>query len=232
MNTKGVKVILTDIEGTTSSISFVADQLFPYFREHIRDLLDWKQLPIVQDAFAETVRLAQDEDCETIAGDEQILAKLHQWSVEDRKITPLKTLQGILWDTGYRNGSLKGHVYTDVPQRLKAWKESGLQLAVFSSGSVPAQKLIFGFSVAGDLTPYFSAYFDTRTGGKREAATYTKIAEAMQVAQNEILFLSDIKEELEAANESGLQTIQLLREDKQAEWPFTAIDFEHINPNA
>jgi enolase-phosphatase E1 len=232
MNTKGVKVILTDIEGTTSSISFVADQLFPYFREHIRDLLDWKQLPIVQDAFAETVRLAQDEDCETIAGDEQILAKLHQWSVEDRKITPLKTLQGILWDTGYRNGSLKGHVYTDVPQRLKAWKESGLQLAVFSSGSVPAQKLIFGFSVAGDLTPYFSAYFDTRTGGKREAATYTKIAEAMQVAPNEILFLSDIKEELEAANESGLQTIQLLREDKQAEWPFTAIDFEHINPNA
>ena len=160
------------------------------------------------------------------------MAKLHQWSVEDRKITPLKTLQGVLWDTGYRNGSLKGHVYADVPQRLKTWKESGLQLAVFSSGSVPAQKLIFGFSVAGDLTPYFSAYFDTKTGGKRETATYTKIAESMQVAPNEILFLSDIKEELEAAKESGLQTIQLLREDKQAEWPFTAVDFEHINPNA
>ena len=232
MNTQGVKVILTDIEGTTSSISFVADELFPYFREHIRELLDWKHLPVVQEAFAETVRLAKDQDGETISGDEQILAKLHQWSVEDRKITPLKTLQGVLWDTGYRNGSLKGHVYADVPQRLKMWKESGLQLAVFSSGSVPAQKLIFGFSVAGNLTPYFSAYFDTKTGGKRDAATYTKIAESMQVAPNEILFLSDIKEELEAAKASGLQTIQLLREDKQAEWPFTAVDFEHINPNA
>lgn len=232
MNTQPVKVILTDIEGTTSSISFVADELFPYFREHIRELLEWKHLPAVQEAFAETVRLAKEEDGETIADDEQILAKLHQWSVEDRKITPLKTLQGVLWDTGYRNGSLKGHVYADVPGQLKAWKESGLQLAVFSSGSVPAQKLIFGFSVAGDLTPYFSAYFDTKTGGKREAATYAKIAEIMHVAPGEILFLSDIKEELEAAKESGLQTIQLLREDKQAEWPFTAVDFEHINPNA
>ena len=106
------------------------------------------------------------------------------------------------------------------------------RILIFSSDSVPAQELIFGFSVAGDLTPYFSAYFDTKTGGKREAATYTKIAESMQVAPNEILFLSDIKEELEAAKASGLQTIQLLREDKQAEWPFTAVDFEHINPNA
>ncbi|MFY7991228.1 MAG: acireductone synthase [Fluviicola sp.] len=232
MNTQPVKVILTDIEGTTSSISFVADELFPYFREHIRELLEWKHLPAVQEAFAETVRLAQEQDGESISDDEQILTKLHQWSVEDRKITPLKTLQGVLWDTGYRNGSLKGHVYSEVPGRLKAWKEQGLQLAVFSSGSVPAQKLIFGFSVAGDLTPYFSAYFDTKTGGKREAATYAKIADSMQVAPNEILFLSDIKEELEAAKESGLQTIQLLREDKQAEWPFTAVDFEHINPNA
>jgi enolase-phosphatase E1 len=232
MNTQPVKVILTDIEGTTSSISFVADELFPYFREHIRELLEWKHLPAVQEAFAETVRLAQEQDGESISDDEQILTKLHQWSVEDRKITPLKTLQGVLWDTGYRNGSLKGHVYSDVPGQLKAWKEQGLQLAVFSSGSVPAQKLIFGFSVAGDLTPYFSAYFDTKTGGKREAETYAKIAETMNVSPNEILFLSDIKEELEAAHDSGLQTIQLLREQKEAEWPLTAVDFEHINPKA
>lgn len=222
------KFILTDIEGTTTSISFVSDELFPYFREHINELLTLKDHPVVAGAFAETVHLAQEQDGETLVNDEQILAKLNQWSIEDRKITPLKTLQGILWDTGYKTGKLKGHVYADVAEKLKEWQDHGIGLGVFSSGSITAQKLIFGYSIDGDLTPRFSAYFDTTTGGKREAETYPKIAKALNIPANEILFLSDIVEELEAANSAGFQTIQLVRPGTEPNWPNIANDFNEI----
>lgn len=223
-----VQFILTDIEGTTSSISFVADELFPYFREHIRELLKMKNHPAVAEAFAETVSLAEAEDGLMLSTDEDILKTLHRWSVDDRKITPLKTLQGILWEIGYKNGSLKGHVYPDVAPKLAQWKASGIQLGVFSSGSVAAQKLIFGYSVAGDLTPYFSAYFDTKTGGKRETRTYEIIASQLEVPAAEILFLSDVKEELEAAREAGFQTIQLVRPGTTANWERTVSDFSEL----
>ena len=222
------KFILTDIEGTTSSISFVAEKLFPYFRNNILDLTELADQPIVKDAFEQTVRLAKSEDGETISTEQEIIDKLYEWSVEDRKITPLKTLQGVLWDKGYRNGELKGHVYPEVAENLKKWKEQGIDLGVFSSGSVPAQKLIFGYSVSGDLTPYFSAYFDTNTGGKREAKTYAKIAEALQLKTSEILFLSDISEELEAADSNGFQTIQLAREGMAPTWKHFVNSFDEI----
>lgn len=222
------KYILTDIEGTTSSISFVADELFPYFRNNISDLLALKDRLVVKEAFEETVRLAKSEDGETISTDQEIIEKLYQWSVEDRKITPLKTVQGVLWDSGYRDGELQGHVYPEVAANLKSWKEQGINLGVFSSGSVPAQKLIFGYSVAGDLTPLFSHYFDTNTGGKREAATYAKIAEELQINPSEILFLSDITEELEAADSSGFRTLQLAREGMVASWKDWVSSFDEI----
>jgi enolase-phosphatase E1 len=223
-----VRFILTDIEGTTSSISFVAEELFPYFRSHIRELLSLKDHADVVQAFAETVELAASEDGLELSTDEEILETLHRWSVEDRKITPLKTLQGVLWERGYKNGDLKGHVYPDVAPQLQEWKENGIALGVFSSGSVAAQKLIFGYSVAGDLTPYFSAYFDTRTGGKRETETYRKIAKELNISAWDILFLSDIKEELEAADGAGYQTVQLVRAGTVAGWPRTATDFSGI----
>lgn len=223
-----VQFILTDIEGTTSSISFVADELFPYFREHIRELLEMKDHPAVAEAFAETVSLAETEDGLMLSTDEDILKTLYRWSMEDRKITPLKTLQGILWEIGYKNGSLKGHVYSDVAPKLGHWKASGIQLGVFSSGSVAAQKLIFGYSVAGDLTPYFSAYFDTKTGGKREMETYKVIASQLNIPAAEILFLSDVKEELKAADEAGFQTIQLVRPGTTANWERTVSDFSEL----
>lgn len=223
-----VQFILTDIEGTTSSISFVADELFPYFREHIRELLEMKDQPAVAEAFTETVNLAKAEDGVIVSTDEEILETLHRWSVEDRKITPLKTLQGILWEIGYQNGSLKGHVYPDVAPKLAQWKASGIQLGVFSSGSVAAQKLIFGYSVAGDLTSYFSAYFDTRTGGKRETKTYRTIAGLLKIQPEQILFLSDIVEELKAASEAGFQTIQLVRPGTTANWERTVSDFSEL----
>lgn len=220
--------ILTDIEGTTSSISFVADQLFPYFRNNISDLLALKDRLVVKEAFDETIRLAKSEDGEILSTDQEIIDKLYQWSLEDRKITPLKTVQGVLWDSGYRDGELQGHVYPEVAANLKNWKEQGINLGVFSSGSVPAQKLIFGYSVAGDLTPLFSHYFDTNTGGKRETATYAKISEELQIAPSDILFLSDIAEELQAAASNGFQTLQLAREGMVASWKDSVTSFDEI----
>lgn len=222
------KLILTDIEGTTTSISFVADELFPYFRNNIHDLTQLKHHPVVEQAFIETIHLALEVDHETISTDEEIIRKLHQWSVEDRKITPLKAVQGVLWEKGYKDGTLKGHVYPEVAAALQNWHAAGIGLGVFSSGSIAAQQLIFGYSIAGDLTPLFSNYFDTTTGGKRDTTTYLKIAELLTVSPENILFLSDIKEELEAANTAGFETIQLVRPGTTADWKNTAADFNEI----
>ncbi|MDF3028666.1 MAG: acireductone synthase [Fluviicola sp.] len=228
MTVKKPKFILTDIEGTTSSISFVAEKLFPYFRNNILDLTEMTDNAIVKDAFEQTIQLAQSEDGELISTEQEIIDKLYEWSVEDRKITPLKTLQGVLWEKGYRDGVLKGHVYPEVAANLKKWKEQGIELGVFSSGSVSAQKLIFGYSISGDLTPLFSAYFDTNTGGKRDGETYAKIAKALSLEATEILFLSDIVEELEAADSNGFQTIQLAREGMKPSWKQFATTFDEI----
>ncbi len=225
---KKPRFILTDIEGTTSSISFVAEKLFPYFRNNILDLAEMTDNPVVKEAFEHTIKLAESEDGETISTEQEIIDKLYEWSVEDRKITPLKTLQGVLWEKGYRDGVLKGHVYPEVAANLKKWKEQGIELGVFSSGSVPAQKLIFGYSISGDLTPFFSSYFDTNTGGKRDAETYAKIAKALHLEPSEILFLSDIIEELEAADSNGFQTIQLAREGLTPSWSKAVSSFDEI----
>jgi enolase-phosphatase E1 len=220
--------ILTDIEGTTTSVSFVYDVLFPYFRENIQKVRTMFHLPEVQAIFQETIRLAQETENKIISTEEEVIETLIRWSNEDKKITPLKDLQGILWKEAYESGIIKGHVYEDVAHALKAWKDAGLQLGVFSSGSITAQKLIFGYSVSGDLTPYFSAYFDTTTGGKREEETYIKISQKLNKQPSEILFLSDIVEELEAAQKAGLQTIQLVRPGTTANWKHTASSFSDI----
>lgn len=222
------KFILTDIEGTTTSVSFVYEVLFPYFRENIHKTIELKELKSVQEVFSQTIQWVKDTENRTISTPSEIIEVLNQWSQEDKKITPLKTLQGILWEEAYTSGTIQGHVYDDVAPALKRWKEKGIQLGVFSSGSIAAQKLIFGYSVAGDLTPYFSAYFDTSTGGKREAATYQLIAEKLGILASEILFLSDITEELQAAASAGLQTIQLVRDETIANWNATAPSFASI----
>lgn len=222
------KFILTDIEGTTTSVSFVYEVLFPYFRENIHKTIELQHLKSVQEVFSQTIQWVKDTDNRTISTPSEIIEVLNHWSQEDKKITPLKTLQGILWEEAYTSGTIQGHVYDDVAPALKRWKEKGIQLGVFSSGSIAAQKLIFGYSVAGDLTPYFSAYFDTSTGGKREAATYQLIAEKLGILASEILFLSDITEELQAAASAGLQTIQLVRDETIANWNATAPSFASI----
>ena len=225
-----IRFVLTDIEGTTTSVSFVYESLFPYFRSNIAKLKEMKDNLSVQAAFAEVVELVK-KDGKTLSSTEEIIEQLEEWSKADKKITPLKTVQGLLWKEGYTSGLLKGHVYEDVASNLKKWKLNGLDLGVFSSGSIAAQKLIFGYSESGDLTPYFSAYFDTNTGGKREVETYAKIATEIGLIPQQILFLSDIKEELEAANEAGFQTVQLVRPGTEKNWERSVASFNEIEIN-
>ena len=198
--------ILTDIEGTTSAISFVKDVLFPYAGERLDAYVAaHRDDPVVIRALSEAAI--------EIGNDEGILAHLHAWIREDRKSTPLKTLQGLIWQAGYENGDLLGHVYPDVPPVLQAWNAAGIELYVYSSGSIVAQKVLFGHTFAGDLTPLFSDHFDTTTGPKREAASYAEILARTGFQAREMLFLSDIEEELNAARVAGLQTARLLRPD-------------------
>ena len=224
-----VKYILTDIEGTTSSISFVAETLFPYFNERIDQLKDIEHLAEVQKAFEDVKRLAVELDGEKIESSDEVIAKLKSWSLADKKITPLKELQGIIWAEGYKNGDLKGHVYADVAPLLEKWQKEGKSNGVFSSGSIAAQKLIFGYSEVGDLTPFFSNYFDTTTGGKRETQTYTDIATLLKLNPENILFLSDVTEELIAAKKAGIQTIQLIRGGNIPNWDKTVSSFNEVD---
>ncbi len=223
-----IDYVLTDIEGTTTSISYVYDVLFPYFREHIWELEKMTENKIVQSAFEETKLIVSEEEGTNLESLNQIIQKINSWCEQDRKITPLKTLQGVLWKIGYEQGVLKGHVYDDVPIALEKWHQMGLKLGVFSSGSIEAQKLIFKYSVKGDLTNNFSNYFDTKTGMKRDPETYAKIATVIKKAPTSILFLSDIVQELEAADMAGYKTIQLIRPGTKIEWRKSVKDFSEI----
>lgn len=206
----GARAILTDVEGTTSAISFVRDVLFPYSDERLDAYVAaHRSEPVVADA----LRAAAVEAGQPDAPDERVLAALHAWIAEDRKATPLKTLQGLIWDEAYARGELTGHVYPDVPPVLRAWRAAGIALYVYSSGSVTAQKVLFAHTFAGDLTPLFAGHFDTAIGAKRDAASYAAIATATGVAPAGMLFLSDVEAELDAARSAGMRTARLLRPD-------------------
>lgn len=207
-----IKFILTDIEGTTTSVSFVYDVLFPYFAKHAQRYIQahLEELEVL-DLLEEVKKTVLEEDDKEINYD-AALEKLLYWNRVDRKHPALKTLQGQVWQEGYVSGEIKGHVYEDVPPMLKKWHKAGIQLGVYSSGSVAAQQLIFGKSIAGDLTTLFSLYFDTRIGHKREIQSYRNIQMAIDLPVSQILFLSDVEEELDAALEAGFQTLQLVRE--------------------
>ena len=202
--------ILTDIEGTTSSISFVKDVLFPYARA---------KLPVFVRAHGHQPEVRRWLDAVAIeisasaCQDAVIVETLQGWIDEDRKHTALKALQGMVWDAGYRDGDFTAPLYPDVAPALREWREAGHRLAVYSSGSVPAQKLLFAHTDAGDLVPLFDAFFDTEVGGKREAGSYRNIAAALDLVPAKIVFLSDIVAELDAAREAGMRTVLLDRRD-------------------
>lgn len=203
-----IKAIITDIEGTTSSISFVHEVLFPYAAEHLP--------AFVREHAGEARVQAQLEAVNVAAGlvdpslEEQI-EQLLEWIREDKKITPLKTLQGYIWEAGYCNGDYRAHVFPDVAPELQRWQEGGLKLYVYSSGSVLAQKLFFQYSEAGNLLSLFDGHFDTSVGGKREVGSYRAISEQVGIAAQQCLFLSDITAELEAARAAGFQVCLLER---------------------
>lgn len=224
-----IRFVLTDIEGTTTSVSFVYDVLFPYFRQHLNEVVSLSDLDEVKSAIDQTVELALKEGNVKLTTLDEVIEQWKKWSDADKKITPLKTVQGVLWKKGYEEGTIKGHVYPDVEPALRKWKANGLHLGVFSSGSIQAQKLLFGYSEAGNLLDVFSSYFDTTTGTKRDTTTYQKIAEQLGMNSAEVLFLSDIEEELQAAADAGMQTIQLVREGNTPNWKTTASDFKEVD---
>jgi enolase-phosphatase E1 len=224
----GVRAVLTDIEGTTSSIAFVKDVLFPYARERLPRFIETRRDdPAVAHWLDATARESGIDD----PASRRVIDTLLRWIDEDRKATPLKALQGMIWEAGYAAGDYRAHVYPEVPAKLREWKARGLKLYVYSSGSVAAQQLFFGHSEAGNLAPLFDGWFDTEIGGKRERGSYLRIAEAIGVAIPGIVFLSDVVAELDAARGAGMQTLQLFRPPARCPDPGThpcVADFDAI----
>ena len=204
-----IRAIVTDIEGTTSSISFVKDVLFPYARERLPAfVVTHADTPEVQHWLHEAAREAQLVS----ASEQEMIDLLISWIDTDRKSTALKALQGMIWAEGYEGSDFRAHIYEDAARGLNKWAADGIRLYVYSSGSVPAQKLLFKHTESGDLSALFSGYFDTETGAKRDSASYARIAEEIAVPASEILFLSDIGEELDAAQTAGMQTMLVARD--------------------
>lgn len=212
-----IKVILTDIEGTTSSISFVKDVLFPYAAEHIESYIEKNESnPEVQKILSELANFETGLPRHSVTRNDAV-SLLKQWIKLDLKHKPLKDLQGLIWEAGYKQGDYQGHIYDDAYEMLKAWHDQGIKLYIYSSGSVYAQKLLFGHTKFGDLNSLFSGNYDTSVGHKREAKSYINIYEAISqeipgIEPQEILFLSDIPEELHAAQEACMQTFLIDRE--------------------
>jgi len=205
-------VILTDIEGTTSSIAFVKDVLFPYARRELpRFVREHGDDPEVRH-WLDHVAAEHGAIC----SDDVLVEVLQGWIDQDRKHTALKALQGLLWREGYARGELAADIYPDAAAGLQRWHGEHHRLAVYSSGSVPAQKLLFAHTTAGDLTPLFDGFFDTEVGHKRDADSYRLIADQLNRRPEDIVFLSDVVAELDAAREAGMRTVLL---DRREDYP-------------
>jgi enolase-phosphatase E1 len=214
--------VLLDVEGTTTSVSFVYDVLFPFARARLDAFLSSRGAsdPLVREDVA---RLADERRAEAEPGAPEwrdatpeavavSAAAYAAWLMDrDRKSTGLKSLQGRIWEEGYRTGEIAGHVYPDVRPALERWRAEGRAVAIFSSGSVLAQRLLFAHTPEGDLTPWIAAHFDTTTGPKREAESYRRIAGTLGVAPASVLFVSDVAAELDAARAAGLHTALCVR---------------------
>lgn len=216
------RAILLDVEGTTTPLRFVHDVLFPYSRARMADFLrahagDPRVLADVVALRAERERDAAAGKAPPVWGEDALgsAADYARWLIDqDRKVTALKSLQGRIWEEGYASGALRGQVYPDVPPAFERWKRAGKTLAIFSSGSVLAQRLLFRYSEAGDLERWLSAHFDTTTGPKTEASSYSSIAGALGLGPPEVLFLSDVVAELDAARAAGMATTLVARESE------------------
>jgi len=223
-----IRAIVTDIEGTTSDIRFVHNVLFPYARERLAAFVSAQQYAEPVNTILDNLR---EEIAQPQASTSDLIATLFTFMDEDRKSTALKALQGIIWQDGYVNGDFTGHLYPDVLPALEKWKSQGIDLYVYSSGSVAAQKLLFGYSDEGDITHLFSGYFDTHIGAKRDVQSYQNIAAQIGAAPSQILFLSDIHQELDAAEQAGFRPLQLIRGDDDGASPHHPVHhFDDLNP--
>lgn len=220
-DTAAISHILLDIEGTTCPFDFVKDTLFPYAANQLDSFLDKESdNPKVQRLLQSIEHAWEDESDDEarhlalaarmggkVSTAEQLRPYLKWLIRNDKKLTPLKDLQGLIWERGYQTGHLCAPLFEDVPPALRRWKFMGMELGVYSSGSVKAQQLLYSHSTAGNLQPLFSAWFDTRIGAKQQANSYSTIANQLQVNPEHILFISDDIEELHAANAAGMQPL-------------------------
>ena len=221
-----VRAILLDIEGTTTPIAFVHDVLFSYAREHVREFLN-------ANSAAEDIALLREEHAVDVGEGRNPppqMTEYVEWLIAlDRKSTGLKSLQGKIWRQGYESGSLQSQVFADVAPAFERWRERGLRISIFSSGSVLAQQLLFAHTEVGDLTRFIDSYFDTRIGKKGEAESYRKIAEALDLQTHNILFISDIAAELDAARQVGMETLLSIRPGNEPQPQYPSIrSFEEI----
>jgi len=240
---EGIDWLVLDIEGTTCPVSFVATTLFPYASEHLEGFLkESADRPEVQTLLQEVVEAWQaDPDPAAAALRDQaqsgqgplIAIPYLQWLIrEDRKLPALKELQGLVWERGYARGDLLAPLYSDVPEALRRWQARGLSLAVYSSGSVAAQQMLYAHTPAGDLRPLFRHWFDTRTGAKKEADSYTTIAKELGTEASRILFISDALAELKAADAAGMKVLFSDREGnpERDPGPYRVIhSYAHLN---
>jgi enolase-phosphatase E1 len=208
------KVILLDIEGTTTPIDFVHKTLFPFAKDRIGkyvahnfDHLRREVTQLVEEYSKDSGYAVPLDPTEPGS----VSAYLEYLIDLDRKSTPLKSIQGKIWQEGYESGELRSVIFDDVSHVFERWKSEKKKIAIYSSGSVLAQKLIFKYSDHGDLSEFISAYFDTRIGHKREVKSYQTISKELGRDANDILFISDIPEELDAARGSGMQTALSVR---------------------
>ena len=218
-----IRGILLDVEGTTTPIDFVYGTLFPFARAGVEEFLTRHFENDEVAADVEALRRERAREARRATGFPEwsedtasariaSVAAYFRWLMDqDHKFTALKSLQGKIWEAGYRSGELRGAVYPDVPPAFARWRAQKRRIAIFSSGNVLAQKLLFGHSAAGDLTPFIGGYFDTSTGLKQEAESYGRIASALALPPAEVAFLSDVIAELDAAGRTGMHTLLCVR---------------------
>lgn len=240
-----VQFVLLDIEGTTTPIDFVFRTLFPYARQRFEQFLrtSWNEPEVRDDLSALRAQYLADHSNRvnppewnesSFEHDLTAATRYAHWLMDrNSKCPALKSLQGKIWEQGYRAGELRGEVYPDVPLAMNRWKSQGKRMGIFSSGSVLAQKLLFSSTEAGDLTRFLDAYFDTNIGAKREAQSYSRIADSVALTAPRILFLSDVLAELDAARQAGMQTALTVRGEQphQQEIPHPVIrSFDEVFP--
>lgn len=225
---ENIRVILLDIEGTTTPMEFVHTTLFDYARKHIRGFLErFQPIPEVKSSLADLKRMHSEDttagrnppewNSDTPESDMDSMVNYSIWLIDnDSKAAPLKHLEGLMWEEGYRSGELRGEVYPDVPRMMARWVQDGFDICIYSSGSVFSQQMLFGTTRFGDLMKYIRGYFDTAVGNKREAASYTNIATILGVKPEEILFFSDSPAELTAASKARLKVILVERDGSLA----------------